>query len=347
MTVGASLVERIWYGESAWRWLLLPLSILFALAGSLRRGLYRSGIWASVDVGRPVIVVGNVSVGGTGKTPVALWLADQLKSRGRRPGIVSRGYGGASGREPMRVAADSDPGRVGDEPLMMERRQVCPVVVHPDRVAAARLLVDLGCDVIVADDGLQHYRLRRQYEVVVLDAMRNLGNGFLLPAGPLRESVARLAVVDFIFIQGEVAAHRSTDVELPPRVPHEYFELSAVAVRRLGDGRSSTLAAFSEQTVHAVAGIGNPSRFFRLLEAHGIAVIPHVHADHATLHEHDLRFDDNLPVLMTEKDAARCSSLRVPGCWYVIVDVAFDGTGPEEWLDRVCSAMDQQAPRKL
>ncbi|MGH8166550.1 MAG: tetraacyldisaccharide 4'-kinase, partial [Woeseiaceae bacterium] len=199
---GNRVADRIWYERSSWYLPLLPLSWVFAFVTAARRLLYRAGILGSTNVGKPVVVVGNIVSGGTGKTPVTMWLAARLAENGFRPAIVSRGYGGAVGDAPLEVTADSDAGVVGDEPLLMAARGICPVVVHPDRVAAARLAVDLGCDVIIADDGLQHYRLKRQFEIVVVDGERGFGNGHLLPAGPLREPLSRLGSVDHIMLQG-------------------------------------------------------------------------------------------------------------------------------------------------
>lgn len=333
MTARNGAMTRLWYGDSRWARLLAPLSALFAGASALRRHLYRLGVWRAIDVGCPVIVVGNITVGGTGKTPVTLWLAEQLKVRGRRPGIVSRGYRGRLGPRPVHVRTDSDPAVVGDEPLLMERRQVCPVVVHPDRVAAARMLIDMDCDVIVADDGLQHYRLGRQYEIAVVDGRRGFGNGRLLPSGPLREPVSRLAEVDRILVQQEPKSGDRRLQGLPDGVPQSSFVLVAEMARNVRDAHAIRLTTFRGKTVHAVAGIGHPGRFFRLLQAHGIEVIPHAHPDHATLMEQHLRFEDGRDVLLTEKDAVRCREIAPNNCWYVPVEVAFDAGGTTEWVD--------------
>lgn len=342
MTTGEGPLNRLWYHDSPWGWLLAPLAALFAAASALRRQLYRRGVWRAVDVGRPVVVVGNITVGGTGKTPVTLWLAEQLKARGRRPGIVSRGYRGRIGPRPVHVRMDSDPAVVGDEPLLMERRQVCPVVVHPDRVAAARMLVDMDCDIIVADDGLQHYRLGRQYEIGVVDGQRGFGNGRLLPAGPLREPVSRMSQVDRILVQREP---ESDDLRLPPLpegVPRSSFALVAEVARHVRDARAIRLVTFRGKTVHAVAAIGHPGRFFRLLQAHGIGVIPHAHPDHAQLAERHLRFEDGRPVLLTEKDAVRCRDVAPDNCWYVPVEVAFDEGETIDWVDTMSRGLENR-----
>ena len=342
MTTGAGLVDRIWYGDSYWRWALRPFSVLFGLLSAGRRKLYESGIRHAVDLGRPVLVVGNITAGGTGKTPIALWLAERLKEYGMRPGIVSRGYRGRLGPKPVRVLTDSDPAVVGDEALLMERRQICPVVVHPDRIAAARLLLQLDCDVIVSDDGLQHFRLRRLHEIAVVDAARGFGNGLLLPAGPLREPVSRLSTVDRIFVQREPAGSATRPLHLPSNVPQASFELVPGAVCNLADSRRARLEEFRGRTVHAVAAIGNPGRFFRLLQRNGIEVIPHAHTDHAKLAPQDLQFDDGLDVLMTEKDAVKASGIATAACWYVTVDVRFPGGDTQAWLDEVYREMTGQ-----
>jgi tetraacyldisaccharide 4'-kinase len=334
-----SFINRVWYGDSPWYRVLLPLSWLFARLASWRRRLYRSGVLRSFDVGKPVIVIGNIASGGTGKTPVTMWLASFLKHRGFRPGIVSRGYGGSVGRFPLQVADDSDAGVVGDEPLLMARRVICPVVVHPDRVAAASMLIEMGCDVIVADDGLQHYRLKRQFEIAVFDGARGIGNGRLFPAGPLREPVSRLESVDLVMVQG-------VDVDLAPSLPHgvpvSTFELAVVAVHDLRGRRTVAIEDFRGKTVHGVAAIGNPQRFFRMLESYGMTVLPHAFPDHATLDYDDLKFGDGLDVLMTEKDAVKIAGPVPPHWWYIAVDLKLGQASGPHWLDELTSALNKQ-----
>jgi len=320
---------RIWYGDSSWYVVLLPLSWLFSLAASFRRFLYRSRVLRAFYAGKPVIVVGNIAVGGTGKTPVVMWLASYLKDQGLRPGIASRGYGGSTGKFPLEVADDSDPRVVGDEPLLMARRALCPVVVHPDRVAAAATLIQMGCNVIVADDGLQHYRLERQYEIAVVDGGRGFGNGRLLPAGPLREPVARLRSVNQVMVQGEDAT--GALAQSPPGPGHTRFELTATAVRDLQGTTTVALERFRGNTVHAVAAIGNPEKFFRLLESHGIRLIRHALPDHAAVPRAELEFGDGLDVLMTEKDAVKVENPIPAHWWYVAVDLTLRN-GEPDWL---------------
>jgi len=326
-----SVIQRIWYEDSIAYWLFLPLSWLFAALGYARRRLYERGILKTVRINRPVIVVGNITVGGTGKTPVAIWLARQLKMRGMRPGIVSRGYGGSVGPNPLQVTIDSDPLIVGDEAVLMARRSECPVVVHPNRVRAAQDLSMLGVDVVISDDGLQHYRLSRQYEIAVIDGTRGFGNGCLLPAGPLREPIARLRSVDRALVNKSIMRSERVMKRMPAEIPVTDFYLKGTTARSLDDAEEVPLARFAAKEVHAVAAIGNPGRFFTFLESHGMQVIKHAFPDHAKLSKEDLRYDDGLDVLMTEKDAVKCGNLNVANCWYVPVRVEVEQ--PQDWLD--------------
>lgn len=282
--------------------LLLPLSWLFRAGVALRRAAYRAGWLRSVRLPVPVIVVGNISVGGTGKTPLVIWLAAQLKLAGYTPGIVSRGYGG-SARAPRAVAADDDPAQCGDEPVLLARHTACPVWIGADRVAAARALrtAHAGCDVIISDDGLQHYRLARDAEVAVVDGARGLGNGRLLPAGPLREPPARLREVDAVVLRQPAAQ--------PARYADRQFGMSLepAALRDLSDPTHRETAAFFQgKRVHAVAGIGNPPQFFDMLTGLGIVHTAHAYPDHHAFSAADLQFSDCDAVVMTEKDAVKC-----------------------------------------
>jgi tetraacyldisaccharide 4'-kinase len=314
---------------------LAPFSLLFSALVALRRGLYRKGLLASFRIPVPVVVVGNIAVGGTGKTPITIWLAQELKIRDHKPGIVTRGYGGDVGSVPVLASADSNPDQVGDEAILIASRARCPVFVHPDRVAAARAAVAAGVDVIIADDGLQHYRLMRDFEIAVMDGVRGTGNGMLLPAGPLRESLHRLQEVDRVLVQTE-----GQDVDVPylrraSDRAASAFSLLPKQMCRLGDSSSQPLGKFSGKPVHAVAAIGNPQRFFRMLEAHGMRVIPHAYRDHAKLTEAQLQFGDKLPIVMTEKDAVKCGGLDVDNCWYVPVTVKFPNAGRSNWLENL------------
>jgi tetraacyldisaccharide 4'-kinase len=308
----ARLCNDIWYGNHPARWVLWPIAILYRGLAGLRRALYRHGVLRTVTLPVPVIVVGNVSVGGTGKTPFIIWLAAQLKRLGFRPGIVTRGYRGRADVWPQAVTPESDPAVVGDEPVLLARRTGCPLVAGPDRVAAAERLLELErVDTILSDDGLQHYRLGRRIEIAVVDGVRGMGNGLCLPAGPLREPPARLADVDAVVVNG--GSWGAAGV----------FRAAAVVTRvyRLTDGVERSLAEFVGAPVHAVAGIGNPQRFFGLLEDAGLEVIPHPLDDHADLTAEDLRYESGVSVLITEKDAVKCRDLAHPDLWCVVVDL--------------------------
>lgn len=301
-------LEDHWYSSRAPFW-LLPLSWLFRALVAVRRWAYRTGVLSSYDVAAPVIVVGNISVGGTGKTPLVSWLVALLRKAGYRPGVVSRGYGGRAERWPQQVRVDSDPNMVGDEPVMLAQRCGCPVVAAPDRVTAAKqLLKHEGCDVIITDDGLQHYRLRRDIELAVIDGERRFGNGHCLPAGPLREPKSRLDEVDFVISNG-VANRREFAMTLNADGVHSLTE----------DGVKKSFDDLVGQQVHALAGIGNPKRFFHLLRSRGLDVIEHPFADHHRFQAEDLNFGDDIPILMTEKDAVKCRRFAMPQMWYVPV----------------------------
>ncbi len=317
-------LEHYWYSDSRLPWLLLPLSALFYLISALRRLAYRLGLLASEQLPVPVIVVGNITVGGSGKTPLVVWLAEFLKQAGYRPGIISRGYGGQSEQWPVAVTTDSDPQRVGDEPLLIVQRSGCPMWVGPDRAEAARsLLHENAVDVIISDDGMQHYRLARDIEIAVVDGSRRFGNGFLLPAGPLREPVRRLAGCDLVVANG-VARQGEFTMQLVPA--------DAVSLQ---DGGKRPLNSFAESTVHAVAGIGEPQRFFTMLRQHGLDVIEHPFPDHHDYQAADIEFHDGLQLLMTEKDAVKCRKHARPYHWYIPVDAGL----PARFGDEVLSLL--------
>ncbi|MDF2771317.1 MAG: tetraacyldisaccharide 4-kinase [Geminicoccaceae bacterium] len=311
----AEILNGIWYGKSPLRFALWPVSAAYVGLARLRRAAYRRGWRPVVETPVPVIVVGNVSVGGTGKTPFVIWLAEQLKQRGRKVGIVTRGYRGKGTDWPRAVTAASDPREVGDEPVLLARRTGCAVVAGPDRVACVEaLLANTRVDVILSDDGLQHYRLARVFEVAVVDGARGMGNGLCLPAGPLREPVSRLQEVDAIVVNGGDWGHAGV------------FRAQAVVTKvyHLKDGALRTLDSFRAARVHAVAGIGNPQRFFDLLRDANLDVEAHPLDDHAAITLDELSFDEPGAVLITEKDAVKCEHLKADGVWCVVVDFQFD-----------------------
>ena len=299
-------LESAWYDAGRAPWWTGPLSIFYGAVMRLRRALYRAGVLRRVALSVPVIVIGNLSVGGTGKTPLTIAVVDELRRRGFRPGVVSRGYGGTQ-REPLLLGDAPDPALVGDEPCLIHASGA-PVAVGRDRPAAAKLLLDAGCDVVIADDGLQHYRLARDVEICVVDGVRRFGNRRLLPAGPLREPMRRLQRVDLRVCNGGSAADG------------EYaMQLEGGPVVSLAGDRRESLQALVGQRVHAVAAIGNPPRFFDSLRRAGIAVIEHAFADHYRFAPADLDFFDDLPVLMTDKDAVKCRGFAQPHWWRVPV----------------------------
>jgi tetraacyldisaccharide 4'-kinase len=330
-------LHRIWYEEGASYRLLLPLTGLYWLLVAVRRCLYQVGILGSQRAVAPVIVVGNITTGGTGKTPVTIWLARELKARGFSPGIVSRGYGGSKSSTSMRVDIASDPATVGDEPVLLARRSACPVVVDADRYRAAEMLVEDGADVIIADDGLQHYRLARTYEICVIDGARGLGNRYLLPAGPLRETVARLNEVDQVLLNGPL---RTSEAALSAIEQNAIeFELRATEISRLNGSLTRPIARFEGTTVHGVAAIGNPSRFFDQLRAHGMQVLEHAFPDHAAISLRDLEFGDDFEVLMTEKDAVKLGKSVTDKYWTVPVELTMDPVLAGPWLEQIVSRL--------
>lgn len=337
-----SWIHRVWYeGASSYR-LLLPFSGLFWLLITLRRYLYGMGILGSRRAPAPVVVVGNITAGGTGKTPVTIWLARELQARGFRPGIVSRGYGGSKSGSSMRVDHASDPDVVGDEPVLLAIRTGCPVVVDANRVRAAQMLVEDGVDLIIADDGLQHYRLERTYEICVIDGARGLGNRHLLPAGPLRETIDRLNEVDQVLVNGPLRGDREALSVVEQNAIE--FDLVAVEASRLDGSLNRPIAGFAGTTVHAVAGIGNPQRFFDMLRSHNIQVIEHAYPDHARLKRKDLDFRDEFDILVTEKDAVKLNKVALDKLWKVPVELQIDPLLAGPWLEQIESRLhDEQA----
>lgn len=303
-------LQASWYTKSGLTGVLRPFSWLFRCVVFTRRLFYRLRIFHTEKLAVPVIIVGNLTLGGTGKTPLIIAIANFLKQSGYRPAIVSRGYGGKAYRWPQQVRPDSDPVIVGDEAVMIARRTQCPMSVGSDRVAAGKgLLQYADCDIILSDDGLQHYAMARDVEIIVVDGIRRFGNGYCLPAGPLREPISRLESVDFVVTngiaaQGEFAMRYKGD---------EVHALSEDEVR--------PLASFRSETLHAVAGIGHPQRFFEQLKKQGLDIIEHVFPDHHPFVAADIDFDDDHAVIMTEKDAIKCQRFSQDHCWYLPIDV--------------------------
>jgi len=349
--------------------LLVPLSWLFCMVGILRRKAYQAHLLKVTRLPVPVIIVGNISVGGTGKTPLVVWLVDFLKQAGYKPAIISRGYGGAAQKWPQRVLPDSDAASVGDEAVLLARRCDCPMAVAPNRVAAARMVLENnGCDIIVCDDGLQHYALARDIEIAVIDGVRRFGNGYCLPAGPLREPPDRLDGVDFVVVNGEATgtinqaavlaepfayalpcAHRTWASAVQgctsaargrrPKAacPTQFsMRLHPGALRQVnGDNKICDLDVFHGQVVHAVAGIGHPARFFQYLKGSGIEIIEHAFPDHHPFTAQDIQFGDDASVIMTEKDAVKCRDFARENHWYMPVDAQLDSEFGERLLKQL------------
>jgi tetraacyldisaccharide 4'-kinase len=316
------LIQKIWYGKAYLALPLIPLSWIFRAAAALRRECYKRGILRSYSLPVPVIIVGNISVGGTGKTPLLIYLAELLRVAGRRPGIVSRGYGGQSAHWPRRVYRNSDPTDVGDEAILIAERTGCPVAVGPRRADAAQLLLEnQECDMILSDDGLQHYALQRTLEIAVIDGERRFGNGYCLPAGPLREPVSRLNSVDLTVCNGR-SGNRG-----------EYLmQIHGNIALNLSTGESQPLSYFVGRPCHAFAGIGNPQRFFELLQDAGISCETHIFPDHYAYRRADIDFPDGAPVLMTEKDAVKCRRFRKGNFWYIPAKAELPKTFDEHFL---------------
>ena len=317
-------------------WFCIPLAWLFGLLSGLRRAAYDLGLLRRATLPVPVVVAGNISVGGAGKTPFVLWLAMALTTRGCKVGIVSRGYGGET-RSPRLVTPDSDPAVVGDEPVLLARRSGLPLAVCRDRAAAVELLCSrYALNLVISDDGLQHYHLPRALEIVLLDGERGLGNGWLLPAGPLRETERRLASVAFIVIKRTPAGRFTWPDAL-------YMSLSTDTAVCLADGRRIPLERFAGKAVHALAGIANPEQFFATLEAAGLKVDRHPLPDHARLETADFSFPGDAPVFMTEKDAVKCRGMMSPRHWYLEASARFADADEARIVERVLAVA--RAPR--
>ncbi len=328
-------LQTQWYAQRRLApalWLLLPVAALFAALSALRRGLYRIGWLPAVRLPVPVIVVGNLVVGGTGKTPLVLALVDELVARGYRPGIISRGYGGGADA-PRAVTAATSAAEVGDEPYLLAARSGVPVWIGQDRVAAGLglLAVNPGVDVLVADDGLQHYRLARDAEVVVFDG-RGAGNACQLPVGPLREPLSRLRSATALVFNGDADER----VLAASQLPHFAMQLLPGDCYRLGDPQITCAPAdLAGKSLHAVAGIGDPRRFFNTLRQLGLQFSAHAFPDHHPYTAADLDFGEHAVLLMTEKDAVKCLGLTVSETWVLPVTAQLPAALTETLLEKI------------
>jgi len=306
-----TLINDTWYSKNTLSQFLRPFALLFCGIVAIRKTLYSLKLLKSTKLNVPVIVVGNITVGGTGKTPLVIWIANFLKESGFTPGIISRGYMGKAKSWPQQVRPDSDPVIVGDEAILISRQSACPMAVGPDRVAAAQALLKYSsCDIIISDDGLQHYALHRTIEVVVIDGVRRFGNGQCLPAGPLRESVNRIDKADFLVTNG-IASQGEFAMRYSGKKLFSLLDLNLTMM----------LADFKNKKVHAVSAIGNTQRFYDYLRSQGLDIIEHSFPDHYMYSMKDLDFDDDLDIIMTEKDAVKCQRYKIKNCWYLPIKV--------------------------
>ncbi|WGZ96295.1 MAG: tetraacyldisaccharide 4'-kinase [Candidatus Thiothrix putei] len=294
---------NVWYGnDRLGKYLLLPLTGLFCVLAAVRRWQHKR---QQVKHAVPVIVVGNISVGGTGKTPLVIWLVERLREAGFKPGVVSRGY--------QRQAGD-----IGDEPTLIKQRTQVPIAIGSDRnQAIATLLQQHTCDIVIADDGLQHYRMGRDVEICVVDGQRRFGNGYCLPAGPLRESISRLQSCDFVIVNGDT------------------MQMRGDTLVNLVTDETQSLMTLAGKTVHVVTGIGNPQRFMQTLEQAGLQVIPHLYPDHHAFTGTELCFNDTHPIIMTEKDAVKCRQFAGQNVWYLPIEAILDETLAQALLTRL------------
>lgn len=320
-----ALVNKIWYHGHPLQWLLLPFSGLFALITAVRRSLFRLGIKSQTSLPVPVIVVGNITVGGSGKTPTVIYLIELLRAKGFNPGVISRGYG-ADIRGVRVVSTGASAAEVGDEPAMIVARTGVPMVVGSKRVEAAKTLIsEFSVDVIICDDGLQHYALGRDIELVVIDGQRGLGNQHLLPAGPLREGAWRLEHVDFVVVNGGPANDGQFAMQL---LPTEVRAVKGGAVNGLFDKTKPLIA---------MAGIGNPARFFDSLQAEGYQLaLSHGFDDHQAYDKKQLcDLAKDFPLMMTEKDAVKCRDFAQENWWYLAVNAKLSPQFDEQLLNRL------------
>jgi tetraacyldisaccharide 4'-kinase len=322
------IARYVWYEDVFIATWLTAFTMLFIDIAKFRRFLYRKGFLKTTTLPCPVIVVGNISVGGTGKTPLVIALANYLKQQGFRPGIISRGYGGKNCGA-ISVSADSSPAQVGDEPILIAQKTGCPVAIATKRVEAAQLLLNqTDCNILLSDDGLQHYALKRDIEIAVIDGEQRFGNNNCLPGGPLREPLERLNEVDFIIVNGNPAEER----EIP-------MTITADIAINLSTGEQKQLADFKGQTCHAVAGIGNPDSFFALLANYGLTTENHSFPDHHFFKAKQITFKDSKPILMTEKDAVKCTEFATDKHWYVPISAHL----PDSFFQKLLNLLKQKS----
>lgn len=319
-------VNDFWYTQHPLSRLLAPLGYLFCGIVAIRRNAYQLSLLRQQRLSVPIVIVGNITVGGTGKTPLVIWLADFLRQSGYKPGIVSRGYRGKTTKTCQVVFSYSDPYLVGDEPVLLAQRSGCPVAIAKKRFLGAQLLVSAHqCNIIICDDGLQHYALHRDLEIAVVDDVRRFGNQRCLPVGPLREPIKRLKSVHFLVTRGHASNHGFS---------MQYEDTNTVF--NVYDARiSQPLSDFRDQWVHAIAGIGYPEKFFNRLRSESLKVHSHAFPDHHFYTQRDIQFNDSLPVIMTEKDAVKCTNIANAKHWYLPITAHLPVTFGEQLLQLI------------
>lgn len=305
-------VQTQWQKKGAWAWLMSPLGLLVCMFAGLKRLAYRRGWLKQTPINVPVIVVGNLTVGGSGKSPLVAYIANLLGGNGYRPGIICRGYKGKAVSWPQKVNSGSDPNLVGDESVMLAQQTNYPVMVGPDRVQSARaLLGEADCDVIISDDGFQHLKLARDIDIIVIDNTRGLGNRWCLPAGPLREGASTLKVADML-----VYHHQSTNQKTTKK--RYEMRLRTGEILALNGSPLKKLDVLKKTTLHAIAGIGHPKRFFNSLREQGFTIIEHAFADHHQYEKNHLEFNDEYAIITTEKDAIKLAVLKLEKTIWVL-----------------------------
>lgn len=323
------IAPKFWYKKSIASYILLPFSFIYRGIISLRKFYYQ--VFPGKKFSIPIIIVGNIVVGGAGKTPLVICLAELLKNKGYIPGVISRGYGGKSKNYPLLVTPESKVEEVGDEALLIARRTQCSVVVGPKKTVACALLANMGCSVIISDDGLQHYSLSRDIEIAVIDAECGFGNEFCLPAGPLREPITRLLEVDFVVRNYNM--YLSNDEYGMILEPVIFYNLKNPTITKTVNEFNA--ADFPNQTIHAIAGIGNPQRFFSTLRQLGLLnVIEHPFPDHYSFRAADFLFGNEI-VIMTEKDAVKCGTIANENCWCLKIEARLSGKFKDQLLNKL------------
>jgi tetraacyldisaccharide 4'-kinase len=336
-------LEQYWYQSDFLATLLagflLPLSWLYCAVAAVRRKIYQLKLKKSYAASVPVVVIGNIVAGGSGKTPLLISVCEFIKESGFKPGVVSRGYGGKV-TATKQVLENDSADLVGDEPLMIYQRTKVPVVVGADRVAAVKHLLDNNqCDIVLSDDGLQHYRMQRNIEIAVVDSKRGFGNGFCLPAGPLRERVSRLDDVDLVVYNG---VQDNDNDSAGAEVEACSYRLKFIDICHLSGNENASLSSFTDKTVHAVAGIGNPAGFFSQLRDNGIEVIEHAFSDHHDYKQADFSDWYNDCIMMTEKDAVKCRNLSLPDAWFVRVEADISKPLESQLISKILPLLNRQ-----